>query len=605
MAEFKKLSTDIDAIESSLLSPPEENKALLPGLVADCSVKIVKFVQRARETDPDKKLYGEQMCAKIEQLNVRFEGLRERFESEYLPKLKSAEADAAAQRAEEERLALALAEEQKRQAAELKRRAQIEEEEKAAAEKEAAEKMAAEITRAAEELRLEQISRKKEREEAKLRKEEEERRLSREKEAKAIREATEREEKERAERKRKAESLMATAKTGYGAGGDSGSNSVLAGGGSGAPPFRSGVVTEIIESSQFQRALLSARDSLVVVDWMAPWCGPCKMIAPHLEAMAARLPHVVFLKVDGDKHPDLVSRNQIRAFPTFHFYFRNRLLMNFSGADKNRIEVAIEQHLSTIDDIVTQEAVEASMKVDEPPPASNKQASSSSSSSPSSSSSSSSTAKFAVPTLDSSNNEALDTLLAESALEFSTQDSKAAMESASIALKVRESLDSLANGPPKLAMSELDAAASMIERLVDNIMKHPTDPTYRSVKKTNPTLVARLLRHGLSGEVVLKSLGFQERMIDSSINFTFEPCGDGSADSILSDPRLLSAVKWLNAAKAAAAQAHLPPPAASASPRLKPQQAPAPPLIAAPPVGMTDDDDPDLLAAIAASLQDK
>jgi hypothetical protein len=272
--------------------------------------------------------------------------------------------------------------------------------------------------------------------------------------------------------------------------------------------------------------------------------------------------------------------------------------MNFSGADKNRIEAAIEQHLSTIDDIVTQEAVEASMKVDEPPPASNTQASSSSSSS-------SSAAKFVVPTLDSSNNEALDTLLAESALEFSTQDSKAAMESASMALKVRESLDSLASGPPRLAMSELDAAASMIERLVDNIMKHPTDPTYRSVKKTNPTLVARLLRHGLAGEVVLRSLGFQERMLDSSINFTFEPCGDGSADSILSDPRLLSAVKWLNAAKAAAAQAHLPPLTASASPRLKPQQAPAPPLIAAPPVGMTDDDDPDLLAAIAASLQDK
>jgi hypothetical protein len=325
------------------------------------------------------------------------------------------------------------------------------------------------------------------------------------------------------------------------------------------------------------------------------------MIAPHLESMAARLPHVVFLKVDGDKHPDLVSRNQIRAFPTFHFYFRNRLLMNFSGADKNRIEVAIEQHLSTIDDIITQEAVEASMKVDEPPPAPKTEGLTVPSSSSSSPSSSSSTAKFVVPSVDTSNEEALDAALAESALDYSTQDSKSAMLSASMALKVKESLDRLANGPPKLAMSELDAAASMIERLVENILKHPTDPTYRSVKKTNPTLVARLLRHGTLGETVLKSLGFQERVVDSTANFTYVPCGDGSTEAILSDSRLLSATKWLNAAKAAAAAAtsttttH---PSVNSSPRLKPQLAPAAP-------SMTDDDDPDLLAAIAASLQDK
>ena len=580
MAEFKKLSSDIDGIESALSALPENT--ILPALVSDCSVRMTKFIARARETDPDKKLYGEQMCAKIEQLYVRFEALRERFEIDYLPKIKSIEAEVAAQRAEEERLSLIRLEEMKRQAVELKRKAQIEEEEKAIAEKEAAERLAAEITRAAEELRLEQISRKKEREEAKLKKEEEEKRLSKEKEAKAIREATEKEEKERAERKRKAESLLSTAKTGY----SSGSG---APGGSGASPFQSGVVTEILETSQFQRALLSARDSLVVVDWMAPWCGPCKMIAPHLETLAARQPHVVFLKVDGDKHPDLVSRNQIRAFPTFHFYFRNKLLMTFSGADKSRIEAAIEQHLSTIDDIVTQEAVEASMKVDEPPP---------SSSSPSSSSS----MKYAVPSFDTQ--EKVDSALTASALEFSMEDNKSALESASMALKVKESLERLANGPPKLTMSELASAASMIERLVDNVLKHPSDPTFRTVKKSNATLVARLLRHGSSGEIVLSSLGFNERVVDSStINFTFEPLGDGSVDAVLSDPRLLGAVKWLNAAKAAANQT-----SSSVLSTASTTTTTTPPLIPLstyPPTAVTDENDPDLLAAIAASLQDQ
>jgi hypothetical protein len=312
------------------------------------------------------------------------------------------------------------------------------------------------------------------------------------------------------------------------------------------------------------------------------------MIAPHLETLASRQPHVVFLKVDGDKHPDLVSRNQIRAFPTFHFYFRNKLLMTFSGADKNRIEAAIEQHLSTIDDIVTQEAVEASMKVDEPPP---------SSSSPSSSS-----MKYAVPSFDTQ--EKVDSALTASALEFSMEDNKSALESASMALKVKESLERLANGPPKLTMSELASAASMIERLVDNVLKHPSDPTYRTVKKSNATLVARLLRHGSSGEIVLSSLGFNERVVDSStINFTFEPLGDGSVDAVLSDPRLLGAVKWLNAAKAAANQT-----SSSVLSTASTTTTTTPPLIPLstyPPTAVTDENDPDLLAAIAASLQDQ
>jgi hypothetical protein len=210
--------------------------------------------------------------------------------------------------------------------------------------------------------------------------------------------------------------------------------------------------------------------------------------------------------------------------------------------------------------------------------------------------------KYAVPSFDTQ--EKVDSALTASALEFSMEDNKSALESASMALKVKESLERLANGPPKLTMSELASAASMIERLVDNVLKHPSDPTFRTVKKSNATLVARLLRHGSSGEIVLSSLGFNERVVDSStINFTYEPLGDGSMDAVLSDPRLLGAVKWLNAAKAAANQT-----SSSVLSTASTTTTTTPPLIPLstyPPTAVTDENDPDLLAAIAASLQDQ
>lgn len=69
-------------------------------------------------------------------------------------------------------------------------------------------------------------------------------------------------------------------------------------------------------SSTFDRELAQA--SLpVVVDFYAPWCGPCKMLAPMLDGLATRFAgRIRFAKVNVDESPDLAQRFEITGVPT-------------------------------------------------------------------------------------------------------------------------------------------------------------------------------------------------------------------------------------------------------------------------------------------------
>jgi len=97
------------------------------------------------------------------------------------------------------------------------------------------------------------------------------------------------------------------------------------------------MVIIIEDKDAFDKALEEAGDKLVVVDFTATWCGPCKMISPHFHKMADDNPDCVFLQVDVDDADDVAAACQINSMPTFHFYKNKEKLGQFSGANPGKL----------------------------------------------------------------------------------------------------------------------------------------------------------------------------------------------------------------------------------------------------------------------------
>jgi thioredoxin 1 len=83
-------------------------------------------------------------------------------------------------------------------------------------------------------------------------------------------------------------------------------------------------------ADNFQQTVID--NDIVLVDFWADWCGPCKMFAPVYEAAAEKHDDIVFAKVDTEAEQQLAAEAQIRSIPTLMAFREGILVFNQAGA---------------------------------------------------------------------------------------------------------------------------------------------------------------------------------------------------------------------------------------------------------------------------------
>lgn len=97
-----------------------------------------------------------------------------------------------------------------------------------------------------------------------------------------------------------------------------------------------------ITKTNFNEVL--SKNSIVILDFWAGWCGPCKAFAPVFEKVATKNPDVVFGKINTENEAELAEAFKIRSIPTVMAFRDNIMLLSQPGAlSENGLEDLISQ----------------------------------------------------------------------------------------------------------------------------------------------------------------------------------------------------------------------------------------------------------------------
>ncbi|CAL5870610.1 uncharacterized protein PFLUO_LOCUS4849 [Penicillium psychrofluorescens] len=106
-----------------------------------------------------------------------------------------------------------------------------------------------------------------------------------------------------------------------------------------------GNIVDIKSAQDWQEKVANTED-LVIVDFHAQWCGPCKAIAPAIEKLSTEHTNVKFFKVDVDEVSEVAAENGISAMPTFLFLKGGEKIETVRGANPPAIQAGLQKLLA-------------------------------------------------------------------------------------------------------------------------------------------------------------------------------------------------------------------------------------------------------------------
>ena len=100
-----------------------------------------------------------------------------------------------------------------------------------------------------------------------------------------------------------------------------------------------------IGDNNFNAEVLENKE-VVLVDFFATWCGPCKMIAPILEELETEMGDVKFVKVDVDESPEVATTYGIQSIPTLKVFKGGKVVDTVVGfLPKEQIKALIQKNI--------------------------------------------------------------------------------------------------------------------------------------------------------------------------------------------------------------------------------------------------------------------
>jgi len=113
-------------------------------------------------------------------------------------------------------------------------------------------------------------------------------------------------------------------------------------------------VIEIVNTQSFQKKVIEASKPVVIDVW-APWCNPCKAMAPHFEAVSEEYgAQAKFLKLNADENANLVRDYKIMGIPTLLYFNHGKLLARKTGIQK---KTAIQNRLQKVMEMSADDAL--------------------------------------------------------------------------------------------------------------------------------------------------------------------------------------------------------------------------------------------------------